>query len=309
MAENDSKSSVELATKLVQLGRARDKTETILQAAKESAIKRHVETLREIINEVNKLVRTIEAEKIRAKENSDEIDTWIGEIEGKLNEGDEKITILEQWLNETREKREYSDQKKKMDFEMELREAKMKLQAQQINKESKEPTSSEISIPNLQAKLPKLTITIFDGLYGDWQRFWGQFSETIDKTNVPPVTKFTYLRELLCDKAKRAVEALPFTAEGYNRAVSILKDRFGKESEIVKTYVKEILELPYTATSNPKRIHEFYEKLSYCVQSLETLKKLEAVNGTVAMTLDKLPNIQGDLVRNDSTGRNGTIFN
>ena len=30
MAENDSKSSVELATKLVQLGRARDKTETIL---------------------------------------------------------------------------------------------------------------------------------------------------------------------------------------------------------------------------------------------------------------------------------------
>ena len=304
MAENDSKSSVELATKLVQLGRARDKTETILQAAKESAIKRHVETLREIINEVNKLVRTIEAEKITAKENSDEIDTWIGEIEGKLNEGDEKITILEQWLNETREKREYSDQKKKMDFEMELHEAKMKLQAQQINKESKEPTSSEIPIPNLQAKLPKLTITIFDGSYGDWQRFWGQFSETIDKTNVLPVTKFTYLRELLCDKAKRAVEALPFTAEGYNRAVSILKDRFGKESEIVKTYVKEILELPYTATSNPKRIHEFYEKLSYCVQSLETMKKLEAVNGTVAMTLDKLPNIRGDLVRNDSDWEN-----
>ena len=58
-----------------------------------------------------------------------------------------------------------------MDFEMELHEAKMKLQAQQINKESKEPTSCEISIPNLQAKLPKLTITIFDGSYGDWQRF------------------------------------------------------------------------------------------------------------------------------------------
>ncbi len=31
----------------------------------------------------------------------------------------------------------------------------------------------------------------------------------------------------------------------------------------------------------------------------KTLKKLDAVNGTVAMTLDKLPNIRGDLVRND----------
>lgn len=113
------------------------------------------------------------------------------------------------------------------------------------------------------------------------------------------MTKLTYLRELLCDKVKRAIEALPFTAEGYNRAISILKDRFGKESEIVKTYVKEILELPYTTTSNPRKIHDFYEKLSYCVQSLEAMKQLDAVNGTVAMTLDKLPNIRGDLVRND----------
>ena len=89
----------------------------------------------------------------------------------------------------------------------------------------------------------------------------GQFSETIHKTSIQPVTKFTYLRELLCDKTKRAIEALPFTAEGYNKAFSILQDTFGKESEIVKTYVKEILDLPYKASSDPKRIHDFYEKL------------------------------------------------
>ena len=113
------------------------------------------------------------------------------------------------------------------------------------------------------------------------------------------MTKFTYLRELLCDKAKRAIEALPYTKEGYNRTASILKERFGKESEIVKTYVNEILDLSHMPTSNPKKIGEFYEQLSYCVRSLETLKQLDAVNGTVAMTLDKLPNIRGDLVRND----------
>ena len=32
------------------------------------------------------------------------------------------------------------------------------------------------------AKLPKLTITKFDGTYLDWNRFWGQFTEAIDKT-------------------------------------------------------------------------------------------------------------------------------
>ena len=67
----------------------------------------------------------------------------------------------------------------------------------------------------------------------------------------------------------------------------------------MKAYVKEILGLPYTPTRNPKRIHEFYEKLSYNVQSLETLKSLHEVNGMVSLTLEKLPTIRGDLVQND----------
>ena len=105
---------------------------------------------------------------------------------------------------------------------------------------------------NIKAKLPKLTITKFNGTYADWPRFWRQYSETVDKAGTPPVTKFSYLRELSCEKAKKAIKALPYTAEGYNRAIAILKDRFGKDSEIVKAYVKEILDLPYTPSSNPK---------------------------------------------------------
>ena len=104
---------------------------------------------------------------------------------------------------------------------------------------------------------------------------------------------------LLCEKATKAIEALPHTSEGYNRAVAILKDRFGKESEIVKAFVKEILDLPNIPTANAKRIHEFYEKLAYSVQSLETLRQLDVINGTVSMVMDKLPSIRRDLVRND----------
>ena len=155
------------------------------------------------------------------------------------------------------------------------------------------------SASSVQAKLPKLIITKFNGTYADWPRFWGQFSETIDKTSVAPITKFAYLRELLDDKVKRMVETLPFTPEGYNRAKAILQDRFGKESEIVKAYVKEILELPYTPTDNPKKINEFYDKLNYNVQALQTLNKLRQVHGAVAMALDKLPAVRGDLVRTD----------
>ena len=58
---------------------------------------------------------------------------------------------------------------------------------------------------------------------------------------------------------KKTVEALPFTAEGYNRAKSILKSTYRKESEVVKAYTKEIMKLPHISNANPKKIHEFYE--------------------------------------------------
>jgi len=67
----------------------------------------------------------------------------------------------------------------------------------------------------------------------------------------------------------------------------------------VKANVKEILESPYTPTGNPKRIHEFFDKLSHSVESLETLKSLHEVKRMVSVTLKKLPNIRGDLFRND----------
>ena len=96
-----------------------------------------------------------------------------------------------------------------------------------------------------------------------------------------------------------SIKALSFTPEGYNRAKSILTEKYGKKSEIVKAYTREILELPSTPNSNQKKISEFSEKLTYCVQALETLKKVEQVNGEVLMTLDKLPPFRGELVRTD----------
>ena len=172
----------------------------------------------------------------------------------------------------------------------------MKLQSENTPEVEAHESGSDLKV---EAKLPKLHITKFNGTYGDWPRFWNLFSETIDKSSISPVNKFAYLQELLCEKAERSIEALPHTSEGYNRAISILTDRFGKESEVVKTFVKEVLELQHIATANTKKIHDFYEKLSCCVQSLEKLKQLDVINGTVSMVLDKLPTIRGDLVRND----------
>ena len=119
--------------------------------------------------------------------------------------------------------------------------------------------------------------------------------EMIDKAAIPNVTKFAYSR--------KCVEGLPFSGEGYNRAKTIM----GKTQKLIEAYMGQIHELPTISNANTQRIHEFSDKLTFCVQSLQALGKLEQVNGYVSLTLDKLPTITGDLVRMDPSWENCTF--
>ena len=57
--------------------------------------------------------------------------------------------------------------------------------------------------------------------------------------------------------------------------------------------------LPYNQNANPKKIGEFSVRLNHCVQALQTMDKINQVDGYVAVTLEKLPDIPGDLVKMD----------
>ena len=285
-----------LQTKLTQLEIHAKRTEQVLNSGSVEAIERHKGALRSTISEADELKRALEALKIEAKEDLGDISTWNSEIDLHLMKADEEVGKLRKWLEDRRRQEETTAREDQLKFEMKLHEQKMKHKTSLTTQESHEGGGSP---KQTQAKLPKIEIKKFEGSYLDWPRFWGQFTETIDKAEIAPINKFTYLCGLLGPKVKTTVEALPFTAEGYNRAKSLLLSNYGKESEVTKAYVKEIMALPVITSANPRKISEFSETLTYCVQALETLNKLNEVNGNVPMTLDKLPAIRGDLVRMD----------
>ena len=162
-----------------------------------------------------------------------------------------------------------------------------------------EPSPSQMKT----AKLPKLVISLFRGELTDWPCFWSQFEAEIDRVEVPGVTKYSYLKELVDPKIRKEIDGLPFSSEGYERAKNILKRKNGKPSEVVNAYVENIMSVPTINGSQPNKIHEVYEKLLFNVKSLETTGKLRKVNGYVRMTIDKLPGIRGDLVRTDDSRR------
>ena len=150
-----------------------------------------------------------------------------------------------------------------------------------------------------------MIISQFDGTHLDWFRFWNQYETQIDKSGLSPISKFSYLKELLAPKARVLIDGLPFTTEGYERAKVILKSKFGKRSEVAKSHIENVISLPVINNSNPGRIHSFYEKLVTSVQSLESMGKLQN-NGFVRHTLDKLSGIRSEFVRDDDNWQEWT---
>ena len=195
------------------------------------------------------------------------------------------------------------DRQKQLDFErtqLEMRLTYEKKIEETRQAKTTEPTSTQAA---KTAKLPKLVITKFRGDLTDWPRFWSQFETEIDKAEIAGVTKYSYLKELVDPKIRTEIDGLPFSSEGYERAKNILTRKYGQTSEVVNAYVENIMSLPTIGGTQPARIHDFYEKLLFNVQSLETMGKLREVNGYVRMTIDKLQGIRGDLVRTDDSWR------
>ena len=57
-------------------------------------------------------------------------------------------------------------------------------------------------------KLPKIQLAKFNGDVMNWQSWWQPFDVSIHQSNLPAVSKFSYLQSLLVGDAKKAIEGL-----------------------------------------------------------------------------------------------------
>ena len=178
--------------------------------------------------------------------------------------------------------------RRRKEEEVKIEEVKMEMKKKGLEFSRDEIVKSDEKV---SVELPNLKITKFERASLDWFRFWNQFETEIDQVQISPISKFSYLKELLVPKVRFLIDGLPFTSEGYARAKSILISTYGKPSEVAAAHIHCITSLPVISNCNPNRIQEFYEKLTTSVQALETMKNLKDIKGYVRLTLDKLPRI------------------
>ena len=256
-------------------------------------------------------------EKFKASDSEEDIAQWSQEIEQQVAQVDTQVTNINEHLASLKLEEDSKAQESENELKAEEREDQLRFEKAQLEQKleyerkieetkknyatkSSEAKASPAASEGVRTKLPKLTITKFNGSHTDWLRFWNIYEAEIDRcSDMAAVTKFAYLKDLLEPKVRAGIDGLPFSSEGYERAKNILRNKYGKTSEIVNAYVQNIMGLPVISGANPARIHQFYEALPFNVQALETLGKLKEVNGYVRMSIDKLPGIRGNLVRTD----------
>ena len=284
-------------------------TSRVLGRRKIKELEKHLQNLENKLEEIQELKYKKQEKMVEEEKDTMEIEKWSRDLDEQVARFDEPMEMIQIVIKEVKEaqdddvrREQEHEEERRMErrLEEERRVTEMKLELKKKYEDKREDQSKKLPADSTtKVKLPKLVITKFEGTHFDWFRFWNQFENEIDKSELNSVSKLSYLKELLAPKVRLLIDGLPFNTEGYQRAKAILTSKYGKPSEVANAHIQAIMSLPVINNSNPVRIHEFYEKLLTSVQCLETMGKLTEIKGYVRLTLEKLPGIRSDLVRID----------
>ncbi|GFV62145.1 uncharacterized protein TNCV_4109481 [Trichonephila clavipes] len=125
----------------------------------------------------------------------------------------------------------------------------------------------------MNINLPKLHINKYSGNYSEWLDFYNLFESSIHNNNrLSKVDKFNYLKSYLCGNALACINGFPISDDNYDRALDLLKDRFGNKNMLINAHLSNLLNL--TPVRNPIDIvglRNLYDRAETQIRSLEGL--------------------------------------
>ena len=185
--------------------------------------------------EADEIKLKIKEKKLASGEQMAEVCAWSDGIHKVVEGVDAEIEHLVKCLGEAKQKSRTAEKESEKATIAEEREhqlafqkekLEMKLEYERKSEEFKKGKQGETS--GTHAKLPKLPITKFDGTFEQWLPFRNKFCAEIDSPDLPQVTKFAYLKELVLSKVRADIDGFPFSMEGYERAKIFSSQSMGR---------------------------------------------------------------------------------
>ena len=108
--------------------------------------------------------------------------------------------------------------------------------------------------PKVHINLPKLHIQPFDGNPLEWLTFWDCYSNAIHNNH--ELNNMSYLKGLLTCNAARAISGLPMTSQNYDKAIEMLKERFGRKQVLINVHMESLSKIsaPQLMCSNCEKL-------------------------------------------------------
>ena len=124
---------------------------------------------------------------------------------------------------------------------------------------------------SLSVKLPKIVLPTFNGDVKTWIPFWDQFKALIHETEIPTITKFTYLISVLKNEAKCSIQNLALKESNYEIAITLLQDRYGRKETIIASHIDSLLKIVIPTNLQTVELWDVLDSITSNIRALENL--------------------------------------
>ena len=79
-----------------------------------------------------------------------------------------------------------------------------------------------------------------------------------------------YLKGLITSNAARAISGLPMTSQNYEKAIEMLKERFGRKQVLINAHMESLSKISAPST-DVQQLRKFHDSCESNIRALETL--------------------------------------
>lgn len=134
------------------------------------------------------------------------------------------------------------------------------------------PESNVNVEPAVKVKLPQLSIPKFSGQLQDWVTFKDTFLSLVgSNTTIPNIQKFHYLLAAINGEARKVIQHIPASEQGFRVAWEILVDRYENERLIINTHIDNIMKLPSLVTENTTQLRQIVDTTKCNLEALKAM--------------------------------------
>ena len=122
------------------------------------------------------------------------------------------------------------------------------------------------------ARLPKLVIKKFGGQPWQWLEFWDSFVASVhDNEDLSDAERFSYFKSLLEGPAYSTVAGLALTSTNYEKAIGLLKSRYGQRQVIINSHMEHLLNLQAVTDSRElRKLRKLYDTIEQDIRGLRS---------------------------------------